>query len=113
MSFLRRMAGRILRDSVRSSVTWEELRVELLLFHVERSQLRWLGHLFWMFCTSLGRCSGHAPLGKTKDTLEEVTGARKVRCLCSAETVAPLTRLRISRYKPCKQIYVRILGLHD
>jgi hypothetical protein len=48
MSFLRRVAGRTLRDRVRSSVTREELGVESLLLHVERSQLRWLGHLFRM-----------------------------------------------------------------
>ncbi|GAA6083977.1 receptor-type tyrosine-protein phosphatase F-like, partial [Tachysurus ichikawai] len=39
---------RSLRDRVRSSVTREELRVEPLLLHIERSQLRWLGHLFRM-----------------------------------------------------------------
>ncbi|KAA0706920.1 hypothetical protein E1301_Tti002240 [Triplophysa tibetana] len=48
MSFLCRVAGRSLRDRVRSSVTWEELRVEPLLLHIERGQLRWLGHLFRM-----------------------------------------------------------------
>ncbi|KAK3551449.1 hypothetical protein QTP70_017426, partial [Hemibagrus guttatus] len=48
MSFLRRVAGHSLRDRVRSSVTWEELGVEPLLLHIERGQLRWLGHLFWM-----------------------------------------------------------------
>ncbi len=48
MSFLRRVAGRSLRDRVRSSVTREELRVEPLLLHIERGQLRWLGHLFRM-----------------------------------------------------------------
>ncbi|KAK7921963.1 hypothetical protein WMY93_008865 [Mugilogobius chulae] len=48
MSFLRRVAGRSLRDRVRSSVTREELRVEPLLLHIERGQLRWLGHLYWM-----------------------------------------------------------------
>ncbi|KAK3573216.1 hypothetical protein QTP86_015137, partial [Hemibagrus guttatus] len=48
MSFLRRVAERSLRDRVRSSVTREELGVEPLLFHIERGQLRWLGHLFWM-----------------------------------------------------------------
>ncbi|KAI3352329.1 hypothetical protein L3Q82_005297 [Scortum barcoo] len=48
MSFFRRMAGRSLRDKVRSSVTREELGVEPLLLHIERSQLRWLGHLFRM-----------------------------------------------------------------
>ncbi|KAK3520692.1 hypothetical protein QTP70_030558, partial [Hemibagrus guttatus] len=48
MSFLRRVAGRSLRDKVRSSVTREELGVEPLLLHIERGQLRWLGHLFRM-----------------------------------------------------------------
>ncbi|KAI3366586.1 hypothetical protein L3Q82_009202 [Scortum barcoo] len=43
-----RVAGRSLRDRVRSSVTREELGVEPLLLHIERSQLRWLGHLFRM-----------------------------------------------------------------
>ncbi len=48
MSFLRRVAGCSLRDRVRSSVTREELRVEPLLLHIERVQLKWLGHLFRM-----------------------------------------------------------------
>ncbi|KAK3572533.1 hypothetical protein QTP86_034321, partial [Hemibagrus guttatus] len=48
MSFLRRVAGRSLRDRVRSSVTREELGVKPLLLHIERGQLRWLGHLFRM-----------------------------------------------------------------
>ncbi|KAI3363609.1 hypothetical protein L3Q82_001239 [Scortum barcoo] len=48
MSFLRRVAGRSLRDRVRSSVIREELGVEPLLLRIERSQLRWLGHLFRM-----------------------------------------------------------------
>ncbi|KAK3535383.1 hypothetical protein QTP70_011279 [Hemibagrus guttatus] len=48
MSFLHRVVGRSLRDRVRSSVTQEELGVEPLLLHIERGQLRWLGHLFRM-----------------------------------------------------------------
>ncbi|KAI3365352.1 hypothetical protein L3Q82_010435 [Scortum barcoo] len=40
------VAGRSLRDRVRSSVIREELGVEPLLLRIERSQLRWLGHLF-------------------------------------------------------------------
>ncbi|KAK3516010.1 hypothetical protein QTP70_000994 [Hemibagrus guttatus] len=48
MSILRRVAGRSLRDRVRSSVTREELGVEPLLLHIERGQLWWLAHLFWM-----------------------------------------------------------------
>ncbi|KAK0147747.1 hypothetical protein N1851_012535 [Merluccius polli] len=45
MSFLRRVAGLSLRDRVRSSVIREELGVDPLLLRIERSQMRWLGHL--------------------------------------------------------------------
>ncbi|PWA23723.1 hypothetical protein CCH79_00006096 [Gambusia affinis] len=48
MGFLRRVAGLSLRERVRSSVIREGLRVEPLLLHVERGQLRWLGHLVRM-----------------------------------------------------------------
>ncbi|TWW56792.1 hypothetical protein D4764_08G0007790 [Takifugu flavidus] len=48
MSFLRRVAGLSLRDRVRSSAIREELGVESLLLRVERSQMRWLGHLVRM-----------------------------------------------------------------
>ena len=48
MSFLRRVAGFSLRDRVRSSVIREGLGVEPLLLRVERSQLRWFGHLVRM-----------------------------------------------------------------
>uniref|UniRef100_A0A8C6KZ86 Reverse transcriptase domain-containing protein n=1 Tax=Nothobranchius furzeri TaxID=105023 RepID=A0A8C6KZ86_NOTFU len=48
MSFLRRVAGLSLRDRVRSSVIREGLGVDPLLLHIERSQLRWLGHLVRM-----------------------------------------------------------------
>ncbi|KAI3376789.1 hypothetical protein L3Q82_000389 [Scortum barcoo] len=79
MSFLRRVAGRSLRDRVRSSVTREELGVEpLLLRRIERSQLRWLGHLFRMPPGRLPRevfqaCpTREEALGKTQDTLERL-----------------------------------------
>ena len=48
MSFLRRVAGFSLRDRVRSSVIRQGLGVEPLLLRIERSQLRWLGHLIRM-----------------------------------------------------------------
>ncbi|XP_073778470.1 uncharacterized protein [Danio rerio] len=48
MSFLQRVAVHTLIGRVRSSVTQVELRVEPLLLHIERIQLRWLGYLFWM-----------------------------------------------------------------
>ncbi|TWW55949.1 hypothetical protein D4764_09G0009990 [Takifugu flavidus] len=62
MSFLRRVAGLSLRDRARSSAIREELGVEPLLLHVERNQMRWIGHLVRMpLDTSLMRCSGHIP----------------------------------------------------
>ncbi|KAK3558133.1 hypothetical protein QTP86_009867 [Hemibagrus guttatus] len=70
MSFLRRVVRHSLRDRVRSSVTWEELRVEPLLLHIERGQLRCLpGEVFWACPTRLG-----VPL----EELEEVSGEREV-----------------------------------
>jgi exonuclease III len=48
MRFLRRIAGLTLRHRVRSSAIREKLNVEPLLLQIERSQLRWLGHLLRM-----------------------------------------------------------------
>ena len=61
MSFLRRVSGLSLRDRVRSSDIQEELRVEPLLLHVQRSQLRWFN--IWL---GWRRPRG----GPTQDTLE-------------------------------------------
>lgn len=44
----RKMVGLSLKDRVRCSFTWEELRVEPLQLCIEKSHLRWLRHLFWM-----------------------------------------------------------------
>uniref|UniRef100_A0A3P9PV83 Reverse transcriptase domain-containing protein n=1 Tax=Poecilia reticulata TaxID=8081 RepID=A0A3P9PV83_POERE len=103
MSFLRRVAGLSLRDRVRSSVIREGLRVEPLLLHVERSQLRWLGHLVRMPPGRLpgevfrARPTGRRPRGRPRtrwrdyvsrlawerlgippEELEEVAGEREV-----------------------------------
>ena len=65
MSFLRRVAGISLRDRVRSSVIRERLGVEPLLLHLERSQLRWFGHLVRMPPERLPReVLAACPLGK-------------------------------------------------
>ncbi|KAI3359915.1 hypothetical protein L3Q82_014268, partial [Scortum barcoo] len=70
--------GAPLRDRVRSSVIREELGVEPLLLRIERSQLRWLGHLFRMPPGRLPRevFQARVPpgggLGKTQDTLERL-----------------------------------------
>ena len=45
MRFLRRTAGVSLRDHIHSSTIRQELNVEPLLLTVEKSQLRWLGHV--------------------------------------------------------------------
>ena len=67
MSFLRRVAGISLRDRVRSSITRERLGVEPLLLHLERSQLRWFGHLVRMPPSGfLGRSSMYVPLEETR-----------------------------------------------
>ena len=48
MRFFRRAAGLTLRDRIRSSTIRESLKVESLLLYIERSQLRWLGHVLRM-----------------------------------------------------------------
>ncbi|TWW81657.1 hypothetical protein D4764_01G0014720 [Takifugu flavidus] len=103
MSFLRRVAGLSLRDRVRSSAIQEALGVEPLLLRVERSQMRWLGHLVRMppgrlpgevfrACPSGRRPPGRPRtrwrdyvsrlawerLGIPPDELEEVAGEREV-----------------------------------
>ena len=46
--FLRRAAGLTLRDRIRSSTIRGSLKAESLLLYIERSQLRWLGHVLRM-----------------------------------------------------------------
>ena len=48
MGFLCEVTGLSLRDRVRSSVIRERLKEELLLLRIEKSQLRWFGHLVSM-----------------------------------------------------------------
>ena len=48
MRFLRRVADLKLCDQVKSSSIRESLQIEPLLIHIERSQLRWLGHVLRM-----------------------------------------------------------------
>jgi len=71
-SFLRRVPGLSLRDRVRSSDIRRELGVEPLLLRVERSQLRWFGHLIRMPPGRLSlevfqaRPTGRRPRGRPK-----------------------------------------------
>ena len=72
MSFLCKAAGLFLRDRVKSSVIWGRLKVELLLLHIERSQLRWFRHPVRMLpgCLTVGvfqTCSSaQRPLGRPR-----------------------------------------------
>ncbi|XDV13498.1 hypothetical protein PO909_001890 [Leuciscus waleckii] len=87
MSFLRRVAGRSLRDRVRSSVTREELRVEPLLLHIKRGQLRWLGHLFRMppgctFREGVPACpTGRRPRGRHRTRWRDCVSRLSWECL--------------------------------
>ena len=103
MSFLRRVTGLSLRDRVRSSVIRRELGVDPLFLRVERSQMRWLGHLIRMPPGSVpgevfrARPTGRRPrgrprtrwrddvyrlawerLGIPREELDEVAGEREV-----------------------------------
>jgi len=50
MGFLRMVSGLSLRDRVRSSLIREGLGVEPLRLRIERSKMRWLGHLVGLLC---------------------------------------------------------------
>ncbi|XP_068617019.1 adhesion G-protein coupled receptor D2 [Brachionichthys hirsutus] len=78
----------------------EELRVEPLLLHIERSQLRWLGNLFRMPPGHLPgeEASGNAS-GSLPKELEEVSGDREVICE-SEPTYGGPDRLEDSHGKP-------------
>ena len=45
MGFLRRISGLTLLDKVKSTDIRESLNIESLLLRLERSQLRWYGHV--------------------------------------------------------------------
>ena len=45
MGFLRRISGLTLLDKVKSADIRESLNIESLLLRLERSQLRWYGHV--------------------------------------------------------------------
>ncbi|KAI3369738.1 hypothetical protein L3Q82_024404, partial [Scortum barcoo] len=134
--------GRSLRDKVRSSVTREELGVEEpLLLHIERSQLRWLGHLFRMppgrlprevfqACPTSGGGPGEDPghaggtmslswpgnaSGSPPEELEEVSGGCKALCQemnVSSANVTVVLQYRDSFTKAVtKNMIVVVLGI--
>ncbi|KAI3352723.1 hypothetical protein L3Q82_019304 [Scortum barcoo] len=102
MSFLRRVAGRSLRDRVRSSVTREEL---------ERRCSRHVppggglgedpGHAGEKLCLSAGLGTPRGP----PEELEEVSGVRRSLGI-SAQTAASATRSRTKRMKKMKMKFL-------
>ncbi|KAK3518675.1 hypothetical protein QTP70_007168 [Hemibagrus guttatus] len=141
MSFLRRVEGRSLRDRVRSSVTWEELGVEPLLLHIERGQLRWLGHLFRMppgrlpgevfrACPTGKRPRGRPRirwrdyvfrlawerLGIPPEELEEVSGEREIRITDKSQRSfsphPPPTPRKGARTQRVSNVSVHPTGVH-
>uniref|UniRef100_A0AAY5KR82 Reverse transcriptase domain-containing protein n=1 Tax=Esox lucius TaxID=8010 RepID=A0AAY5KR82_ESOLU len=113
MSFLRRVAGRSLRDRVRSSVTRDELRVEPLLLHIKRGQLRWLGHLFQMPPERLpgnvfwSRPTGRRPRGRPRTRWRDYVSRLAWECLG-----VPLEELEeVSREREVWASLLRLLPL--
>uniref|UniRef100_A0A8C6P1M8 Reverse transcriptase domain-containing protein n=1 Tax=Nothobranchius furzeri TaxID=105023 RepID=A0A8C6P1M8_NOTFU len=87
MSFLQRVAGLPLRDRVRSSVIREGLGVDLLLLHIKRNQLRWLGHLVRMPPGCLpgevfrARPTGRRPKGRPRTRWRDYVSLLTRECL--------------------------------
>jgi hypothetical protein len=74
MRFLRRVAGVKRIDKVRNSAIRETLNVEPLLLKIEKSQLRWFGHVLRMPTDRLARRvysslpTGKRPVGRPRNT---------------------------------------------
>lgn len=74
MRFLRRIADVSLRDKIKSSTIRKSLRIEPLILHIERSQLRWLGHILRMPPNRLPHQifqavpTGKRPIGRPRTT---------------------------------------------
>ena len=74
MRFLRRVAGVRRIDRVRNSAIREELQIEPLLLKIERSQLRWFGHVLRMPTNRLpirvysAQPTGRRPRGRPRKT---------------------------------------------
>ena len=87
MGFLRRTSGLTLLDKVKSADIRESLNIESLLFRLEKSQLRWYGHVTRMFqertAKKLQLCStpiGRKPRGRSRtrwrDYVEDLSWSR-------------------------------------
>ena len=86
MSFLRKIEGVTLFNKVRSSEIRKSLNIEPLLFRIERSQLRWFGHVSRMSQERLpkqallAKANGRRPVGRPRtrwtDYIEDLGWSR-------------------------------------
>ena len=86
MGFMRRISGLTLLDKVKSAYTRESLNIEALLLRLERSQLRWYGHVTRMsqkrtakklLCsTPIGRRPRGRPRTRWRDYVEDLSWSR-------------------------------------
>ena len=86
MGFLRRISGLTLLDKIKSADIRESLNIEALLLRLERSQLRWYGHVTRMsqertatklLCsTPIGRRPRGRPRTRWRDYVEDLSWSR-------------------------------------
>ena len=86
MGFLRRISGLTLLDKVKSEDIRESLDIELLLLRLERSHMRWYGHVTRMsqektakkqlYSTPIGRRPRGRPRTQRRDYVEDLSWFR-------------------------------------
>ena len=100
MRFLRRAAGLTLMDRVRSSTIRESLNIEPLLLHIEKSQLRWYGHVLRMPQERLvKRVFQAAPVGRRPLGRPRARWADYVGQIASASGWGFLAKICVARRK--------------
>ena len=78
MGFLQRISGLIMLDKVKSADIRESLNIEALLLQLERSQLRWNGHVTRMSQEriAIGRRPRGRPRTRWQDYVEVLSWSR-------------------------------------
>ena len=119
MRFLRRIVGVSRMDHISNTRIREAIGVEQLLLQVEKSQLKWLGHLYRMQPTRLAKQAfgavpdGHRPVGRPRTRWADQVDAQLRRTgmnLNDAEAMA-VDRLEwqrlVSRLPPRPELRIR------
>ena len=96
MGFLRRISGLTLLDDVKSADIRESLNIESLLLRLERSQLRWYGHVTRMSQEKTAKnCSVQHRLVEGLEAVPELVGEITLKilvglALASQQSICPL-----------------------